>query len=422
MPALVADVVFAQQKRKAPELTSKVSRARVTAPTRDPVGMALLLMTARDSMEEKGLAASTRAHYLSADRYFVAFCLEMEIDYYRFGMAECDGGFSAVQENRILELFAVYVVNYPRVAGKELNTGETAATNVTGLKHCVEERTGRRPGRPPGENRSLCLTLQGLRKEAPRGERPRPEPILQKHLRAVRALLDLKGNARHRVLWAFWLQCWQTVCRASDLIRGNRRAAYLRWDPALDLHRGRHRFERIEGSAPGEPRHRSIIDLPPGIKTDPGHDKHYRKTAPVDGTPDALSCGAAVHAMLLGDPMPGVPPEQVPLFRDPATGRELSYTVARIQFAYCLRLAGYPELARGLHSLRRGGATAAAAVAGDFAAGAMGLWESETKYDYMWALRDRLEAASLAMGRGDSGPLANGAAGPVGRPPRPFAR
>jgi len=93
MPALVADVVFAQQKRKAPELISKVSRARVTAPTRDPVGMALLLMTARDSMEEKGLAASTRAHYLSADRYFVAFCLEMEIDYYRFGMAEwCRAG------------------------------------------------------------------------------------------------------------------------------------------------------------------------------------------------------------------------------------------------------------------------------------------------------------------------------------------
>jgi len=126
--------------------------------------------------------------------------------------------------------------------------------------------------------------------------------------------------------------------------------------------------------------------------------------------------------MLLGDPMPGVPPEKVSLFRDQATGRELSYTVARNQFAYYLRLAGYPELSRGLHSLRRGGATAVAAVAGYFTAGAMGLWESETKYDYMWALRDQLEAASLAMGHGDSGPLASGAAGPVGRPPRPFAR
>ena len=165
--------------------------------------MAIHLSGLRDAIEEAGLAASTRTHYLSAGQYFVAFCLELDIDYCRFGLPESEGGFSPADEDRILELLAVYVVNYPRVAGKEHNTGETAATNVTGGKHCTQERTGRRPGRPEGESRSLALTLQGLRKEAPRGVGPRPMPILQRHLRAVRARPRGRGEAGRGVAaWA----------------------------------------------------------------------------------------------------------------------------------------------------------------------------------------------------------------------------
>jgi hypothetical protein len=377
------------------------------------------LATLREPAEASGLAAGTHAGYDSAERYFGAFCAELGLNQDVFGLPESAGGFTPVQEDNIFELFAVYGVHFPRDAGKiargELNTGETIAGYITGVKSNVELRTGRRPGLPDKENRRLRLLLQGLRKEAPRGTTPRPQPILQAHLRAVRALLDLEHNPRHRVLWAFWLQCWQTVCRTGDLIRGKRRASYLRWDPAKDLHRGRHSFEPIEGAASDAPRYRSVIQLVPGTKTDQTGEKHFTRSSLVDLAPDSLSAGAAVARMLAGDPVLRLDPAQVPLFRDPATGRELTYRAAKTEFKYYLVLAGYPDLAGGMHSLRRGGATAATALSSPFVAGCMGCWASDTKFDYMWALRDTIEATALSMGRGCSGPVANPPAGPVGR-------
>lgn len=45
---------------------------------------------------------------------------------------------------------------------------------------------------------------------------------MQYHLRAIRLKLDLKDNARHRVLWALWTVKWQRCFRAGDLIRGKK--------------------------------------------------------------------------------------------------------------------------------------------------------------------------------------------------------
>jgi hypothetical protein len=121
--------------------------------------------------------------------------------------------------------------------------------------------------------------------------------------------------------------------------------------------------------------------------------------------------------MISKDPLqlsnPSLPAEDTPLFRDPRTGRELLYNEAAAELKSLLTRSGFPELASGLHSLRIGGATCAAAQGGDYIAGCLGLWSSTTKYTYLYAMRDTLEDTCYKMSRGSSGPLAV-RPGPVG--------
>lgn len=152
-------------------------------------------------------------------------------------------------------------------------------------------------------------------------------------------------------------------------------------------------------------------------KTDPSGEESWEVSFRVDDDPDSLSAGAAILNMLKRDDSPlGTNLEAVPLFRDPLTGLEISYEASRRALAERLQEANYGELARGLHSLRIGGATALAndPQGGDFIAGCAGLWTSGCKYRYFHAVRERLESASHSVGRraGDSlarrpGPLAS---------------
>ena len=98
--------------------------------------------------------------------------------------------------------------------------------------------------------------------------------------------------------------------------------------------------------------------------------------------------------------------ENNPLFTDPDTGNELSYSDAAHELKSLLHDCGFAELATGLHSLRIGGATCAAAQGGDYVAGCLGLWSSNTKYSYLYTMRDTLEDTCFKMSRGVSGPLA----------------
>jgi hypothetical protein len=174
-PAVAAHL-FSRKRSAPPAVVSKVSLARIART--DPLALAVHLAALREPAEASGLAAGTHAGYDSAERYFGAFCAELGLNQDVFGLPESAGGFTPVQEDNIFELFAVYGVHFPRDAGKiargELNTGETIAGYITGVKSNVELRTGRRPGLPDKENRRLRLLLQGLRKEAPRGTTPRP--------------------------------------------------------------------------------------------------------------------------------------------------------------------------------------------------------------------------------------------------------
>jgi hypothetical protein len=209
------------------------------------------------------------------------------------------------------------------------------------------------------------------------------------------------------VAWALWLTCWQLVCRTGYVLKRKYRIRDP-WDPRLDMHRGRFALARIAGSV----LIRVSVQLPPG-KTDAPGEQGVTKTALVDKDERSLSCGTALARMLVGDPLaPGEDPTQVPLFRDPKTGKEMSCAWAASLLREALVAVGHADVATGQHSLRRGGGTAAGAAGGRYVAACMGNWRSDCDAQYLFPLRDRCEAATHAMARADAGPLVD-VLGPV---------
>ena len=124
-----------------------------------------------------------------------------------------------------------------------------------------------------------------------------------------------------------------------------------------------------------------------------------------DDDPTSLSAASALLAMVVGDPCLVASASSCPLFRDPSTGVEITYTAAANDVKSLLRRAGLHDLATGLHSLRIGGSTAAAndPHGGEFISGCMGLWASNSKRRYMFAMRDNIERAAVSMARARHG-------------------
>ncbi len=202
--------------------------------------------------------------------------------------------------------------------------------------------------------------------------------------------------------------------------------------PSRRTHRGRLRIESRRDDAGEEVGKTLVLSLKPS-KTDPTGipapssdlacardcdfslssrrkgEKGFEVYYPLDDDPDSLCAGTAILAMLRRDFNVG-PRDQNPLFRDPRTGLELTYEDAARELKRLLLLIGESALAHGLHSLRRGGATAVANddAGGSLTAGFMGHWASNAKFGYMFALRQKVERAALAIGRAhrDAGPVA----------------
>ena len=126
---------------------------------------------------------------------------------------ETEGGMAPSSEEKIMALYAIYVVHYPRVANKTLNTAAYADCSLSALRDRVYDRFARYPGGQATNCRFLRKVLKGLHKRSPSGKRPVRMPILQHHLRAIRSQLDLANNALHRAYWALWLSQWQGVNR-----------------------------------------------------------------------------------------------------------------------------------------------------------------------------------------------------------------
>mmetsp|Transcript_11659 Transcript_11659/g.19798 ORF Transcript_11659/g.19798 Transcript_11659/m.19798 type:complete len:168 (+) Transcript_11659:111-614(+) len=129
---------------------------------------------------------------------------------------------SETEKEIILAHFSIYVVHYPRHATKalsgELNTAATAEKAVTAVRNHFRHNLHRTVGGDPARCWTLKLINKSLHKLAPSGVRAPRLPILQCHLRTVKSRLDLVGSAYHRTLWAFFLTCWQGVCRSGDLL------------------------------------------------------------------------------------------------------------------------------------------------------------------------------------------------------------
>lgn len=104
--------------------------------------------------------------------------------------------------------------------------------------------------------------------------------------------------------------------------------------------------------------------------------------------------------MLRKDPHSG-DGRKVPLFRDPRTGVELDLGYAAREFKRLVTSAGFPELATGLHGLRKGGSTALAnsAEGGEHVARTISAWTSDAYRAYIASTQERLNEASVAIGR-----------------------
>lgn len=124
------------------------------------------------------------------------------------------------------------------------------------------------------------------------------------------------------------------------------------------------------------------------------------RTFVVDKHPRAISAAQAVMEILKGDPHRG-DARNVPLFRDPRTKQELSVDYAARKFNRLLTSAGLSDLATGLLCLRKGGLTALAnsAQGGEHVARSMGAWTSDAYKAYVFSTQERMNEASIAVGR-----------------------
>lgn len=321
--------------------------------------------------------------------YFVGFYeIAVGFDPEKFGADESSGWVDLSEEEIVLAQFACFVVHCnSQAGGARTDSAAYAESCPNAVRTWVFEGHGRRPG--PSEAHTLREMLRCLHKSTKKDEtRARRLPILREHLLVIRALLNLRGSQHDRTLWAFYLTCWQGVCRAGDLIlpKRERREA---WDPTREMHLGRLQGERL-----ADGRRRLELSLKP-TKVDPGREKQFCKTFLTDPDETALSAGSALVAMLANRPK-ALDKTVEPLFLDPDTGLELSYEVASGTLSELLRKAGYFELAKGKHSLRLGGAKSAAAI-DNFRASIMGIWFTSPSQRHMWEMRDKIEATARKM-------------------------
>jgi hypothetical protein len=390
--------------------------ARVALHARDRSAVLSRLNDDLSDISASGLAASTRVVYSSHVQFFHEYMTILGLDTSLFGLPVARGGWTPEEEETILAGFAVHVWRHPRRvrSGRTRNSGRHCQACVAAVRDWVYDEKHREVA-PLSQARFLRLTLKGLRKRSPNGFRAPREPILRHHLAAVRDLLDLRGDQRHRVFWAFVLTAWQGVKRCGDLI-APKKVQGRPWDPRFCLHRGRLRVVPAYDASGRAVGRSLIIDNIPN-KINPAGERKDESYFPVDHTPGALSAAVAIWDVLRHDPRRG-PKSAIPLFVDPDTGLEITYSAVSSFLDYWLTRAGYPELATGTHALRAGGATSVANLCSDghLLSGLMGNWSSSAQYQYLWAMRHRLEEAAREIGRAGGGvPVLAARPGPIGR-------
>jgi len=384
--------------RKQPEVPK-----RFIHPGREKTKLAAQVAAEVQTLVDAGTAKNYEPDLKRVLPVWADFCALLDLDpdmFGRVGDAKNEElNKFIVGEGEILSHFLAYIrVRPKRERHKKPVSFATARSYLYTITNYYHELRGRRPAKFRSGKWAFQLdrTLKGIKSNAPLAKLRLP--IMQQDLHKIRKLLNLRENGYHRVLWALWLAQWQAGCRASDFIRPANEQK-RRWDPAKDLHRGRVSAQRALTSENKLLGVKLVVKMKP-IKNDKRNERIVNKSFVIDTSPNALSAGAAIVHMLKEDPNSG-DNLNTPLFRDPATKKEILYQDAAVALKAILRRAGLHELASGLHCLRIGGTTAVCAAKGGGEALAMrhGGWKSNVGRRYLFAGSAQLDEVTTRAAR-----------------------
>jgi len=333
----------------------------------------------------------------SAMRKWNEFCEIFELDPTEFGKSphkshECSMAL-ITYEGEVLSQFAAFSFHSSTRRKSATVRRQTVMRDIACVREYYNEINSRSPGVLPNGKSPMQLyrALRGIAKLENVPENT-SRPIMQQHMRKVKRTLDLENSPYHRVLWAHWLCMWQGMLRSGDLIRSqNPQDPHAPWDPDWDSHRDRIKVEMIRDNAGKELGYGIVLSV----------------------KQQALSAGAALLHMLRNDDVKG-DQRLIPLFRNPGTGKELTYAQSKENFVSALKAANLPELATGLHGLRKGGATAMATAegGGEALAIAHGGWKSSTYRKYLFEARGQVAKVTAQFAMQEKANI-NSKAGPL---------
>lgn len=126
-------------------------------------------------------------------------------------------------ERHIFRDFATWLVLYRQSCCR--TSGAQAKRTVSTLCTIISGRLGRRPGDTVGNEsiQDFQIFLRHLEMAKP-VQRRLTRPVTAVDLLAIKAIMHLKSNAVHRLLWAVYATMFLGMCRTSDLL-GPRRLA-----------------------------------------------------------------------------------------------------------------------------------------------------------------------------------------------------
>ena len=363
-----------------------------------------VLAQRRGVLASETLTPSTAKIKLSHYSYWEEFATNVGICTYRFA-ADPDPSLEVLaHEEDALIAFLIYVSEYPRSAAKRNRSGSNEGRNsiryagdvVSSARLWYEARRGGPVGRRSHTGVSSAHYLgikKALAKRQPAARPPR-QPILPQHMRLLFGQVDMSSHM-DRTCWCLALSCWVGVRRVGDWLAETAEAAQG-WRPRHRSHRGRISLE----TQPSGYTALKVLMKPP--KEDITGSRTHEAVFATDVSGTALSAGNAWRTMLEADDEGrGANPSTIPIFRHLPSGTEISKLEFKQWIAAKFNAAGLTHFGTRSHSLRIGGATTLAELAGDTAARGVGSWLSSSMLLYLHMSTERKLRLGELMARGN---------------------
>ena len=379
------------------------SRAHTVAAERKCQAYRAVLEAEQQELIASAPAPSSTATYGSHMRFFVEFCEQTGIDPEKFASNPHPSTEELQEEDGVLIAFKQHASRAPRKPGKKKLAGTRNGRSTVGYaSSCMstarlfyERRVQRTVGLcgPKGRSSTRMLEVtKALAKRQPEPQPPRP-PILAEHMLAMRGQCDLEGSDTDVLMWAIANTCWADIKRLGDLLSSPEEAA-RGWNPDSRLHR-----DRITIVANRKGGHDIIINHKPP-KADPTGMYRHESCLSTGPASELLNPANALKRLFLrdGDPK-GTDMAQQPVFRDPATRKEIAKIDFRRWMSKKFEAAGLRQFVGKAHSLRIGGATTLFELEGAEAVKALGGWASEVFRHYVHLTREQRSAYVRRMGQ-----------------------